>query len=160
MARSKGQQLASDRAEVGLLLRRLGSDLQEVSRNFGGRHDMNPSDVRALVLVLDAQRRGETIGPSAIAADLGMTGASVTALVDRLESVGHLTREADLTDRRRVVLKVGDEAQRLGGEYFGRLQQRIDGATQGFTAADLDAVKRYLKAAIDAVEQHMATDSD
>ena len=89
-----------------------------------------------------------------------MTGASVTALVDRLESVGHLTREADLTDRRRVVLKVGTRAQRLAGSTSAAFQQRIDGATQGFTAADLDAVKRYLKAAIDAVEQHMATDGD
>lgn len=150
------QNHAAQRSEVGQLLRRLGSDLQEVSRDFGGRHEMNSSDVRALVLVLDAQRRGVEIGPSALAADLGMSGASVTALVDRLESVGHLRRSPDPTDRRRVVLHVGDDAQRLGGEYFGRLQQRIDEATEGLSARDLAAVKRYLTAAIDAVESHMA----
>lgn len=152
----RADDLGAQRAELGELLRRLGSDLQEVSRDFGGRHEMNASDVRALVLVLDAQRRGVEIGPSALAAELGMSGASVTALVDRLESVGHLRREPDSADRRRVVLHVGDDAQRLGGEYFGRLQQRINQATDGFSARDLQAVKRYLNAAIDAVEGHMA----
>ncbi|MEI2728369.1 MAG: MarR family winged helix-turn-helix transcriptional regulator [Candidatus Nanopelagicales bacterium] len=143
------------RTEVGELLRRLSSDLQEVGRDFGGRHEMNPSDVRALVLVLDAQRRGVDIGPSALAADLGMSAASVTALVDRLESVGHLRREPDPHDRRRVVLHVGDDAQRLGGQYFGGLQRRIDEATREFSDRDLGAVERYLNAAISAVEEHM-----
>lgn len=148
------------RTEVGELLRRLSSDLQEVGRDFGGRHEMNSSDVRALVLVLDAQRRGVDIGPSALATDLGMSAASITALVDRLESVGHLRREPDPHDRRRILLHVGDDAQRLGGQYFGGLQRRIDDATKEFSDRDLDAVARYLNAAISAVEDHMAQPGD
>lgn len=144
----------TSRKEVGELLRRLTSDLQEVGRDFGRRHEMNSSDVRALVLVMDAQRRGVPIGPSAIAAQLGMTGASVTALVDRLEVVGHLSRRPDPHDRRRIVLEVGAEAQRLGGQYFGALQERIDAATGDFSDQDLAIVRRYLLAAIGAVEDH------
>lgn len=144
------------RREVAELLRRLGSDLQEVSRDFGGRHEMNASDVRAIVLVLDAQRQGREIGPSGLAEGLGMTGAAMTALVDRLEKVGHLYRRPDPTDRRRVTLHVGTDAQRLGGEYFGGLQQRINAATEDFSQSDMDAVRRYLQATITAVEDHMA----
>lgn len=151
---SDSGQLAA-RKEVGELLRRLTSDLQEVGRHFGSLHDLNPSDVRALVLVLDAQRRGVPIGPTALATGLGITGASVTALVDRLEVVGHLRRERDPQDRRRVVLRAGEDASRLGGQYFGSLAQRIDAATSDFSDEDLAAVTRYLSAAIEAVEQHM-----
>jgi len=147
---------ADDRRAVGHLLRRLTSDLQEVGRDFGARHEMNRSDVRALVLVLDAHRRGEQIGPSALAAELGMSGASVTALIDRLESVGHMRRKPDPNDRRRLVLEIGEDASRLGGQYFGGLQRRIDAATQDLGAEDLAVVSRYLAAAIAAVEEHVA----
>ena len=162
-APERGAETGADtdaRRAVGHLLRRLTSDLQEVGRDFGHRHEMNPSDVRALVLVLDAHRRGVQIGPSALASELGMTGASVTALIDRLESVGHMSRKPDPADRRRLVLEVGAEASRLGGQYFGGLQRRIDAATQDLSADDLAVVSRYLMAAIDAVEEHIAQSDD
>ena len=134
----------------GELLRRLSSDLQEVGRDFGGRHEMNPSDVRALVLVLDAQRRGVDIGPSALAADLGMSAASVTALVDRLESVGHLRREPDPHDRRRVVLHVGDDAQRLGGNTsgvfnVGSMRQRESSRTVTLALSSGISMRQFLR---------------
>lgn len=154
-----GADQVSARLELGELLRKLTSDLQEVSRDFGHRHDMNPSDVRALILVLDAQRRGEQIGPSALAEDLGMSGASVTALVDRLESVGHLQRNPDDMDRRRFSLTVGPEAARLGGQYFGGLYRRIDASIGDFSDSDIEVVRRYLAAAIVAVGDHVSQES-
>src|SRR6202034_2168899 len=36
---------------------------------------------------------------------IGLTGASTTALVDRLESAGYATRERDKKDRRRVTIR-------------------------------------------------------
>src|SRR5579871_3415231 len=35
----------------------------------------------------------------------GLTGAAVTALVDRLVDLGYVTRERDLDDRRKVVVR-------------------------------------------------------
>ena len=45
------------------------------------------------------------LGPSELARRLQMTTGAVTALVDRLEKSGHVTRERHASDRRRVVVR-------------------------------------------------------
>lgn len=64
------------------------------------RLGLHASEVKALRLLGDgAMTAGQ------LATLTGLTAASVTALVDRLEAMGFVTRERDAEDRRRVTVR-------------------------------------------------------
>jgi DNA-binding MarR family transcriptional regulator len=78
----------------------------------------------------------------------------VTALVDRLERVGHVHRTRDPEDRRRVVLEASDTAMAAGRSYFGALQRDMVAAMDGFDEAELAAAARFLTAMVEVIERH------
>ncbi|MBT2540346.1 MarR family transcriptional regulator [Streptomyces sp. ISL-44] len=108
---------------------------------------MHPTDVRALICLLDAARAGEAATAGLLGARLGLNSAGTTSVIDRLERLGHVARVRDDRDRRRILLRVEPEAIRLGREFFGPL---IDGVLQvldSFDPAERDTVRRFLTAA-------------
>ncbi|WP_240107215.1 MarR family transcriptional regulator [Streptomyces sp. MUM 203J] len=111
---------------------------------FAARNDMHPTDVRALIRLLDAERAGEDATAGLLGAALGLNSAGTTAVIDRLERLGLLARVRDARDRRRVLLTVTDRARELGWAHFGPL---IDGTAEllnGFDERERDAVRRFL----------------
>src|SRR3954470_4441450 len=94
---------ASARQELALLLRRLNVELDAVGQRFAEVHGLNRTDVRALVAIMDAARRGESRTAGRLGAAVDLSSASVTALLDRLEKVGPIRRTRDADDRRKVV---------------------------------------------------------
>ena len=110
----------TDRRELALLLRRLTVELDAVGQRFADLHGLNRTDVRALVAIMDAARGGESLTAGAAGRRPSTcSSASVTALVDRLERVGHVRRVRDADDRRRVALEMSDSAMAAGAEHFG-----------------------------------------
>lgn len=105
---------------------------------------MHPTDVRALICLLDAERAGTDATAGLLGAQLGLNSAGTTALIDRLERLGLLARVRDGRDRRRVLLTVSERARQLGWTHFGPL---IDGTVEllrGFDDRERDAVRRFL----------------
>ena len=143
-----------DRQEIALLLRRLTVELQAVGQRFAELHGLNRTDVRALVAIMDAARADRSLTAGALGAAVDLTSASVTALVDRLERVGHVRRVRDEHDRRRVVLEISDTAMAAGGEFFGGLQRDLAGAMAGYTDEELDVVRRFLTEMTEVIVRH------
>ena len=83
------------RLELGLLLRWLSIELDAVGTRFADLHGLGRTDVRALVAVMDAARSGSELTAGGLGSAVGLSSASVTALVDRLERAGHLHRVRD-----------------------------------------------------------------
>ena len=54
---------------------------------------------------------------------LGLNSAGTTAVVDRLERLGHARRVRDARDRRRVLVEVEKRAVELGQAFFGPLHR-------------------------------------
>jgi DNA-binding MarR family transcriptional regulator len=65
---------------------------------------MGESDVLALRFLLRSQIENNTVAPKDISAYLGISSASTTAMLDRLEKAGRLRRETSPTDRRALVI--------------------------------------------------------
>ena len=146
------------RAEIPLLIRRLNVELDAVSARFAELHGLGRTDVRALVAIMDAARRGEALTAGTLGQAVELSSASVTALVDRLERVGHLRRVRDETDRRRVVLSLTPSAMDAGGEFFGGLQRDLLGAMSGYSDEDLAVVRRFLQDMTDVIVRHQQAD--
>jgi DNA-binding MarR family transcriptional regulator len=150
---------AADRQEIALLLRRLTVELDAVGQRFADLHGLNRTDVRALVAIMDAARRGEALTAGGLGAAVELRSASVTALVDRLEKVGHVRRVRDETDRRRVSLEMSDAAMRAGAEFFGGLQRDLGAAMAGYSDEELAVVRRFLTQMTDVIVAHQRVDS-
>ncbi|GAU65905.1 putative MarR family transcriptional regulator [Streptomyces sp. NBRC 110611] len=128
------------------LLRAVTVELDLFGGEFAARNGLHPTDVRALISLLDAARSGATATPGWLGAQLGLNSAAVTALVDRLERRGLVRRERDTYDRRRVLLAVEDKAVALGWSFFGPLINEMVAAMRSFDEADLVVVQRFLLA--------------
>ena len=142
------------RHELALLLRRLTVELDAVGQRFADLHGLNRTDVRALVAIMDAARRGQSLTAGSLGDAVDLRSASVTALVDRLERVGHVRRVRDPGDRRRIALEISDSAMAAGGEYFGGLQRDLAGAMADYSDEELAVVRRFLEDMTGVIERH------
>jgi DNA-binding MarR family transcriptional regulator len=146
------------RQEVALLLRRMSVELDAVGQRFATIHGLGRTDVRALVAIMDAARRGEALTAGTLGQAVELSSASVTALVDRLERSGHVRRVRDAADRRRVGLEMTESAMAAGGEFFGALNRDLLAAMADYSGDELAVVRRFLEQVTDVVVQHARSD--
>jgi len=135
------------------LLRAVTVELGLVSDRFAALHGLHPTDLRALIHLLDADRAGIRATPGWLGGRLAMASPAVTALVDRLARLGFVRRAPDPADRRRVLLEVDETAVTLGWSFFGPLIHGLIKATGDFTPAELETVERFLTTALRVIAE-------
>ncbi|MEU1421843.1 MarR family transcriptional regulator [Kitasatospora sp. NBC_01246] len=133
------------------LLRGLTVELDLFGAEFAGRHGLHPTDLRALIHLLDAARAGTVVTPGRLGEALRLNSAGTTGLVDRLERLGLIRRERDPGDRRRVRLVVEERAVELGQGFFGGLIADLVAAMGRFDPAELATARRFLLAMTEVV---------
>lgn len=131
------------------LLRAVTVELDLRGAEFARVNRLHATDIRALIHLLDAGRSGVAATPGWLGRQLGMNSAATTAVIDRLERAGHLRRERESEDRRRVHLVVTGQAMTLGWSFFGPLIDGMVTAMEPFTGPELDTVERFLRAMAD-----------
>jgi DNA-binding MarR family transcriptional regulator len=138
-------------------LRRFSMAFELSRAEFARLHGLHPTDVRALIALLDAGRAGRQATPGWLGAQLGLNSAGTTTLIDRLERLGHVERIRDTRDRRKVFLEVTPYAVDLGWSYFGPV---IDAAGEEMAAlgpAELVTAGKFLDSMIRVMENQLAT---
>ncbi len=125
-------------------LRELVVQLNLFGSEFARTHGLHTTDVRALIALLDAARAGRIATPGWLGQQLGLNSASTTALVDRLEKDGLVSRERDARDRRRVKLQVTESAEQLGWSFFGPLIGQAVGVLDSFSPDELATIDEFL----------------
>lgn len=137
-------------------LRAVTVELNLIGASFAASHGLHATDLRAIIELLDAERGGSVATPGWLGERLGLNSASVTALVDRLEELGHVRRRRDPADRRRVLLDVTPSAKDLGWAFFGPLMSGIVAATSTFDLTEIGTVRRFLETVRDAAANYRA----
>ncbi len=132
-------------------LRRLTVLLDEAAGAFAAAHGLSRTDVRALIALLDRERSGQPASPTWLARELGITTASVTVLLDRMERAGHVRRTARTDDRRRIDVTVQDSAKAIGWTSFGPLIEATGAVLQRRTAREQEVVDAFLDDLLAAV---------
>jgi len=132
------------------LLRALTVEFNVSGAMFAAANGLHLTDLRAIIELLDAERAGVAASPGWLGARLTLNSASVTALLDRLERLGHVRREPDPTDRRRLRLVVRPAAKELGWAFFGPLIGDVIEVARSFSDAELATVRRFLAAVTNA----------
>ena len=132
------------RDELVRLLQTYAAEAERLGQVFAERNGMHPTDLQALLAVMQADAAGRRSPPAGWRQHLGLSSGATTAVVDRLERADHVRRERDVRDRRRVTLRYGDAAAAVGGAFFGPLGVRMDRMLAGYSAAELAVVRRFL----------------
>jgi DNA-binding MarR family transcriptional regulator len=74
-----------------------------------------------------------------------LTTGAVTGVLDRLEAAGLVRRVRDTQDRRRVIVELTDEVDRLGAPVYGPLMADAAAAHAVFDADDLQLITRFIR---------------
>ncbi|NYF60266.1 DNA-binding MarR family transcriptional regulator [Micromonospora purpureochromogenes] len=141
-------------AEITNDLRRYSVDAQHIGHAFAGLHGLNPTDLHALIAVMDAEVTGDPITPGRLGEQLNLSSGSVTALIDRLERAGHIRRDRDTADRRKVFLHYADQGAALAMSFFGPLGRRTDEVMARFSDEELEVVHRFMATMVDSMRAH------
>lgn len=139
--------------EIVHLLRAVAVELGLHSARFANRNGMHPTDVRALIALMDADRAGEEMTTGRLGGALGLNSAGTTALVDRLERAGHVRRVRSEGDRRRVVVEVDQRAVALGQAFFGPLIGSAVELLQGYDDRERAAIRGFLEGVREAAAE-------
>lgn len=105
---------------------------------------LNQTDMRALHFLIASENSGVTATPGAIAAHLGISTASTTKLLDRLERGVHITRSPHPSDRRALAIAITPETRRSAIETVGRQHSRRFIAAARLSPAEREVVRRFL----------------
>lgn len=133
------------------LLRRYRAADQEMRRRTRDSMGMGETDLLALRYVLKAEREGALLTPGMLAKRIGISTASTTVLIDRLERSGHLARRPHPTDRRSLVIVSTTGSDAEVRETLGRMHRAMIDVADSLDPDELRAVARFLAGMIDAV---------
>jgi DNA-binding MarR family transcriptional regulator len=92
------------------------------------------------------------LAPARIAASLGLTSGSVTALVDRLETRGFVARSRDPNDRRALRVSLQPVGFETVGQLYLSFAEELRAAVRRLGATEGAALARHLRDAAAACE--------
>jgi len=136
-----------DLRQIAVLMSALG-ELRDAEQklSLASRRYMrlNDTDMRALHYLIVCANRGVTATPGGIASHLGISTASTTKLLDRLEKGGHIRRSPHPTDRRALAISITAETRQAAMETVGRQQAKRFYSAARLTPQERDVVIRFL----------------
>lgn len=106
--------------------------------------EMNASDVSTLRMLVIRERQGTRTTPQDIAEHLRLSTATVTTLLDRLASAGHVRRTPHPADRRSRIVELTDRARSTFRHHFGGELQAMREVIEARDDADLEVVTAFL----------------
>lgn len=136
-----------DIQQIGRLMGALGAlrdaedRLNEASMKY---MRLNRTDMRALHFLIVAENRDEIVTPGAIATHLGISTASTTKLLDRLEAGGHITRSLHPTDRRALAINITAGTREAAMDTVGRQQAKRFHAAARLSPEQREVVTRFV----------------
>jgi DNA-binding MarR family transcriptional regulator len=116
---------------------------------------MGENEMLVLRFLTRHGRRSLDVTPIDLARHLGISTASMTALLDRLEKSGHLERRPHPSDRRKVLIVITSHTEDDMRQTLGSMHAQMMLATRGMTEAEATAVTQFLermRTAVDGVD--------
>ena len=101
-----------------------------------------------------AETTGRPITSGELRERMGLSGAAITYLVDRTMASGHITRQSDPDDRRKVILRYSESGLDTARAFFAPLGLHTRTAMAHLPDDDLAAARRVFTALIDAMRRY------
>ncbi|MFB2586609.1 MarR family winged helix-turn-helix transcriptional regulator [Herbiconiux liukaitaii] len=105
---------------------------------------MGENDLAALRYLLRSRGQGVVVTPGMLAEHLGMKSASVTVMLDRLTTSGHLSRSPHPTDRRSLAIVASSGSDEEVRATLSQMHRRMMGVAETLDAESAEIVRRFL----------------
>jgi DNA-binding MarR family transcriptional regulator len=130
--------------EVLFAMRSLGDALDRMHGAMGDDMEMNLTDLRALRMMVERERRGHAVSPHDLARHLRISTASTSKLIDRLEAAGHVERRPHPSDRRARVLVLTEHSRRTFFAHFGEHLATMRAVTMRYPPDQREVIGAFL----------------
>lgn len=141
---------------VFLAVRRLGEVMDRFDQAASADLGIHRSDLRALNALEHGPRSAGDLADALL-----LTTGSVTALIDRLEAAGYVTRQPDPTDQRRVKVELTPQTFAAFARVYRPCGDAVQSALAAFEAGHLadaaDVMDHVAKAVADQTDQRRRT---
>jgi DNA-binding MarR family transcriptional regulator len=107
---------------------------------------MGDNELRVVQYIVAARRRGHEVKPTEISRHLGISSASTTALLDRLERGGSVERINNPDDRRSVLLAPTSQAEAKLAESLEAYERKLHEISDSLVPTDRVAVSAFFDA--------------
>lgn len=115
--------------------------------------EMGENELLVLRFLSRSRLRGTSVTPVAISRYLGITSASTTALLDRLEKSGHLSRTPNPDDRRSVLATSSEKSDEEIRHTLSAMHDRMMSVVRGMSPEERSTVIAFLDSMREAVDQ-------
>lgn len=129
---------------LGTRVHLLGAGVERVVEVIARRQQMRSTEVHALVVIAAAEAGGVPATPGDLAQTLRLTTGAITGIVDRLVRSGHVRRDPDRADRRRIRLGCREAGRAVAAELLDTLGHRASGVVGALSVDELAVVDRVL----------------
>ena len=122
-------------------LRRSEEELSKASQKF---MQLSETEMRAIHFLIVAANQEQIVTPGAIARHLGITSASTTKLLDRLERDEHIVRSPHPTDRRALSISVTEQTHAVARDTVGRTHANRFIVAAALEPRDREVITKFL----------------
>lgn len=137
-------------------LRVYGGHYTELGRRFAARLGLHSTDATAVLEIAAAEERGTPLSPARLSERISLSTGATTALLNRLEAAGYITRAREHSDRRVVTLRSGGHIQERADEFFGPLAQRLDASMAHYPPQLLERFEEFMADLNATMDAHLA----
>lgn len=123
------------------LLREIIDVTDEFEAHVGRELSVNPTDLQAMEHLI----MSGPLSPTELARRLGISTAAVTAVVDRLVAVEHVSRAQHPTDRRGVLVVPAPKSIARAMGTLMPMIAGIDGVLDEFSETEQETIAAYLE---------------
>ena len=97
--------------------------------------------------------QNDAISISSLSAQTSLANTTLTAMLDRMESMGLIVRQADPKDRRNRLIALTDKARSLQDDYTKISQKMNEIYYDGFTETEIMQFESYLQRILNNLEK-------
>jgi DNA-binding MarR family transcriptional regulator len=140
------------------LQQRLGEEVRSFQRSVDAGDDeiarllgLNRTDLRCL----DSLLQNGPSAPSRLATELGLTTGSVTAMLDRMEKAGYISRTPDPADRRKLIVQATPEIAQQAMEVMLPLIRDSVAEIADYTTDDLRLLLDFFRRSRGVQDRHV-----
>jgi DNA-binding MarR family transcriptional regulator len=140
----------SDDEPIVALIRELAIEIGRYSDVYAAAHAMNVTDLEALAYVCAADSASLAVTAGELSSGLSLSPPATSAMLTRLERAGHVRREPDPSDGRKVLVRPLQAAADAVADYYEPLGRSICGVVNGFGAAERATIVEALRRIVNA----------